>query len=498
MKEDSSHESRIENTPENRAKCLCTFCPSYSQNCKDEVLYCSIGASKCEIPVNGCICNSCPLYFEYNLQNIYFCSLEEVGENKTLMRRKYNEENTDFYEKIVEIKDKVAGESLISAMGSLKEIPCKLDDLHFLPAQIERIPLNKEENVNTSITIGPKSKKPLKVSSPIMISGMSFGAVSRNVRLVISQTASKMNIGFNTGEGGVLHEERKTSPELMIVQYSTGRFGFDEELLQSAGAVEIRFGQGAYPGKGSYLPAEKITEEVAEIRGLKKGESAYSPAHHPDITSPEQLEEKINWLRELGKGIPIGAKIGCGNVEKDVKILSKAGIDFISLDGFGGGTGATNTYVKDNMGIPILAALPRAHRKLEKMGVRDNLSLIAGGGLMNSADFTKCLALGADAVYIGTSALIAMNCQQYRVCYSGLCPTGVTTQNPQLMEQLDVKKGIRNLSNFINVSTEEITTITRMVGKNDVNLLEKDDLISLSRETAMIANVKWLDGHYLN
>ena len=178
---------------------------------------------------------------------------------------------------------------------------------------------------------------------------------------------------------------------------------------------------------------------MAEIRGLKKGESAYSPAHHPDITSPEQLEEKINWLRELGKGIPIGAKIGCGNVEKDVKILSKAGIDFISLDGFGGGTGATNTYVKDNMGIPILAALPRAHRKLEKMGVRDNLSLIAGGGLMNSADFTKCLALGADAVYIGTSALIAMNCQQYRVCYSGLCPTGVTTQNPQLMEQLDVK-----------------------------------------------------------
>ena len=150
------------------------------------------------------------------------------------------------------------------------------------------------------------------------------------------------------------------------------------------------------------------------------------------------------------------------------------------------------------MGIPILAALPRAHRKLEKMGVRDNLSLIAGGGLMNSADFTKCLALGADAVYIGTSALIAMNCQQYRVCYSGLCPTGVTTQNPQLMEQLDVKKGIRNLSNFINVSTEEIATITRMVGKNDVNLLEKDDLISLSRETAMIANVKWLDGHYLN
>ncbi len=498
MNPDSSHENGIENTAENRAKCLCTFCPSYSQNCKDEVLYCSIGASKCEIPVNGCICNSCPLYYEYNLQNIYYCCLEEVGKNKTFMRRKYDEEDPDFYEKIVEIKDKITGKSLISAMGSLKEIPHKLDDLHFLPAQIEQTPLNKEEHVNTSIIIGPNSKKPLKISSPIMISGMSFGAVSKNVRLVISQTASNMNIGFNTGEGGVLQEERKSSPELMIVQYSTGRFGFDEELLQSAGAVEIRFGQGAYPGKGSYLPAEKITNEVAEIRGLKKGESAYSPAHHSDITNPQQLEEKIKWLRELGKGIPIGAKIGCGNVEKDVKILSKAGIDFISLDGFGGGTGATDTYVKDNMGIPILAALPRAHDKLEKMGVRDKLSLIAGGGLMNSADYAKCLALGADAIYIGTSALIAMNCQQYRVCYRGLCPTGVTTQNPQLMEQLDVQKGIQNLSNFINISTEEIAAITRMVGKNDVNLLDNDDLISLNRETAMITHVKWLDGNYQN
>ena len=498
MNPDSTHKTGIENTPENRAKCLCTFCPSYSTHCSDEVLYCSIGASKCEIPVKGCICNSCPLYFQYNLENIYYCSIEEVGENRTLMRRKYNEEDTTFYEKMVQIKDKSAGKSVISSMGSLKEIPHKLDDLHFLPAQIERIPLNREEPVETSIIIGPDSKKPLKVFSPILISGMSFGAVSRNVRLVISQTASNMNIGFNTGEGGVLQEEKETSPELMIVQYSTGRFGLDEELLKSAGAVEIRFGQGAYPGKGSYLPAEKITNEVAEIRGLEKGKPAYSPAHHPDITTPKQLGKKINWLRELGDGIPIGAKIGCGNVEEDVKILVKAGVDFVALDGFGGGTGATDVYVKDNMGIPILAALPRAHDKLERMGVRDNISLIAGGGLMNSADFAKCLALGADAVYIGTAALIAMNCQQYRVCYSGLCPTGITTQNPQLIEQLKVEDGIKNLSNFIDISTDQIATITRMVGKDDIKLLNNDDLVSLTRETAMITNVKWLDGHYQN
>ncbi len=158
MNPDSTHKTGIENTSENREKCLCTYCPSHSSDCEDEVLYCSIGASKCEIPINGCICNSCPLYFEYHLQNTYYCCLEEVGKSNTLMRRRYDEEDSDFYEKIVEIKDKSAGKSVITSMGSLKEMPYKLDDLHFLPAQIERIPLNKEEDVNTSIIIGPDSK----------------------------------------------------------------------------------------------------------------------------------------------------------------------------------------------------------------------------------------------------------------------------------------------------------------------------------------------------
>lgn len=498
MNSTSPDGTEIENTPENRDKCHCTFCPSYPHDCKGEILYCSIGASKCEIPVKGCICNTCPLYYDYHLQNIYFCSIEEVGKTKNFMRKRYNNEKTDFYDKMVELKDKSEGMSVITSMGSAKKVPHTLDDLHFLPAQIKRIPLNHDDTVNASTIIGPDSKKPLKVASPILISGMSFGAVSRNVRLVISQTASQLNIGFNTGEGGVLKEERETSPELMIVQYSTGRFGLDEELLKSAGAVEIRFGQGAYPGKGSYLPAEKITAEVAEIRGLKKGQSAYSPAHHPDITSPKGLAKKVNWLKKLTNGIPIGAKIGCGHVEDDITILATAGIDFIALDGFGGGTGATDEYVRENMGIPILAALPRAHKKLKEIRARERISLIAGGGLRTSADFAKCLALGADAVYIGTAALIAMNCQQYRICYTGLCPTGVATQNPQLMQQLNVEDGIRKLSNFLKISTEEINNITRMVGKDDIKLLNKYDLVSLNREMAMLTGVRWLDGHSQN
>jgi methylamine---glutamate N-methyltransferase subunit C len=491
-------QKEIKNTPENKRKCHCSYCPSYPHDSEGEVLYCGMGASKCEIPVKSCICNTCPLYYEYNLQDIYYCDKEEIGDSKTLIRKILKDENYDSYLKMVEIKDKSQGMSVITAMGSDKKLPYTLNDLHFLPAQLKPIPLNREDPVNTSIIIGPNSKQPLKVSSPILISGMSFGAVSRNVRLVISQTASQLGIGFNTGEGGVLKEERETSQDLMILQYSTGRFGLDEELLKSAACVEIRFGQGAYPGKGSYLPAGKITSEVAEIRGLKKGKSAYSPAHHPDITTPQELKDKITWLRQITDGIPIGAKIGCGHVEDDINILANAEVDFIALDGFGGGTGATDGYVRDNMGIPIMAALPRAHKKLEEMGLRNQISLIAGGGLRTSTDFAKCLALGADALYIGTAALIAINCQQYRVCNTGLCPTGVATQNPQLMQQLNVENGIKKLSNFLKISTEEISNITRMVGKEDVKLLNKDDLVSLKREVSIITGVKWLDGQKQN
>jgi glutamate synthase domain-containing protein 2 len=282
----------------------------------------------------------------------------------------------------------------------------------------------------------------------------------------------------------------------MIVQYSTGRFGLKEELMKNAAAIEIRFGQGAYPGKGSYLPADKITSEVARIRGLKPGEAAYSPAHHPDINNPQELQEKIVTLKNLAEGSPVGAKIGCGNIEDDVKILAEAGIDFIALDGFGGGTGATSPYIRDNVGIPIVAALPRAYKVLLKMGLKDQISLIAGGGLRSSADFAKCLALGADAIYLGTAALIAINCEQYRICHSGLCPTGVTTQNPQLMKQLDLDEGVKKLKNFLTISNQEINNLVRVVGKNNVSNLDHTDLVCTTYDLARLTGLKWLNGKH--
>jgi len=486
---------KVEDSTKNRKKCGCPYCPSYPHDCSGDILFCATGKSSCDINAKGCICDSCPVYEEYELDGVYYCNKEKVGQSKTLMRKKSSSEDNDFYENLVRIKDiSATGESVTTSMGSLKKLPFSLNDLHFIPAQVEKIPLNRDDEVNTEVLIGKMAKKPLKLSSPLMISGMSFGAVSKNVKLIISRTARELNIAFSSGEGGILPEELEMARNQMIVQYSTGRFGVTDDILRRASAIEIRFGQGAYPGKGSYLPARKITAEIAMIRGLKEGEAAYSPSNHFDMRNPEEIKEKVKELRRISDGAPIGAKIGCGNVEKDIRILADSKVDFIALDGFGGGTGATDFYVRENLGIPITAALPRAVKELNELGIVDDVSLIASGKLLDSADFAKCLALGAHAVYIGTTALIAINCQQYRICYTGKCPTGIATQNPELMKQLDVDEGVKKLKNFIEVSTNEIANLTRIVGKNDVNDLNKDDLISMDRNLSMITGVKWVNG----
>jgi glutamate synthase domain-containing protein 2 len=379
-------------------------------------------------------------------------------------------------------------------MGSRKRLPFTLDDLHFIPAQVHRIPLNREDSVATGVTLGPGARRPLVLPTPVLVSGMSYGAVSRHLKLAIAGASAKLGFGFNTGEGGILEEELEMAPGTLIMQYSTGRFGITEEKLKKAAAVEIRFGQGAYPGKGSYLPAGKITPEISRIRGLKDGEGAYSPARHPDMANVDEVGKKVAWLRSLTGGVPVGAKIGCGDVEGDVTGLALAGVDFIALDGFGGGTGATDLTIRENVGIPLLAALPRADRILRSLGLRERITLIGGGGLRTPADFAKCLALGADAVYIGTAALIAVNCEQYRICHTGRCPTGVTSRDPVLEDQLDVGKGIERLCNFIRVSTEEMAGLARVTGKRDLQDLDITDLVSLRQELAGMVGCGWIGG----
>lgn len=406
------------------------------------------------------------------------------------MKKDSEKEVDSAFVDIETIADK--GKSILCSMGSLKKTPFSLDDLHFVPAQIFKIPLNENQEVNLEITIGPQATKPLKVAAPIIFSGMSYGAVSRNVRLVLGRVASNLKIAVNSGEDIILPEEIDMASKQLIAQYATGRHGTTPEILKKCAAVEIRFGQGAYPGWTSLLPAKKMSPEIAKLMGLKEGEDAYSPARHPDIGNEKELKEKISWLKELTGGNPVGAKIGCGNVEKDVERLVKSGADFISLDGFGAGTGATELFVRENVGIPIVIALPRAHRHLKRIGFREKVSLIAGGGLRTSADFAKCLALGADAVQIGTAALVAINCKQYRICHTGNCPTGVTTSNPALLNRLYVNEGIRKLTNFINVSNQEVAHFARIVGKDDVRKLCTEDLVALNRDLADAIGVSWI------
>jgi glutamate synthase domain-containing protein 2 len=415
------------------------------------------------------------------------------------MRKKALDEEEGSYRTMVHINNVAdKGISMLGSMGSPKEMPFSLDDFHFIPAQICKMPLNESEQVKMEVVIGPEAKKPLKVSSPIMFGGMSYGAVSNNVRLVLARVASNLKIGSNSGEDIVLPEELEVASKQLIVQYSTERHGITEEILKKCSAVEIRFGQGAYPGWMSLLPAAKVSPEVAKLMGLKEGEDAHSPARHPDIENEDTLREKIRWLKELTDGTPIGAKIGCGNLENDVEVLVESGADFISLDGFGGGTGATEMFIRENVGIPIVVALPRADKHLRKIGKRNKVSLIVGGGLRTSADFAKCLALGADAVYIGTSALIAINCQQYRICHTGLCPTGVTTNDPVLVQRLDVDEGVRRLTNFINVSNLEIASLLRIVGKDNIKKLGTEDLVALKKELAEATGVQWINGKVLS
>jgi len=393
------------------------------------------------------------------------------------------------YKKIIDVK-KIAtlDRSLHEGMGSLKRIPASLDMINFLPAQLHSLPVISEEEVNTKTVMGHRSERPLELETPILISAMSFGAINKEQKVALAKASSLAGTASNTGEGGLLDEEREAAKYLTL-QYSTGRFGVWEERLLQADSIEFRISQSAYPAAGSLVPATKVTEPIAKARGIAVGTDARSPARHLDINNAEDLKEKIAWLRDTTRGKPIGIKFAAGHIEKDLDVIIYAEPDYIVVDGFGGGSGAPPGFIRDNVGIPIINFLPRAHKYLLEVGYRDAVQLIAAGGLRNSGDFAKCLALGADAVYIATAALWSMSCEYYRICETNQCPTGTTTQDPNLIKRFNVDRGAIKLANFIRVSTDEIAGITRAVGKRDVHELDEHDLVALTREASELSGV---------
>ena len=376
----------------------------------------------------------------------------------------------------------------ISSGRSSKAGRFSFDDLVFVPAQLFKRPVDYfREEISSRTIIGKNSKKPIILETPIVIGAMSFGALSKEAKIALAKASTLAGTMENTGEGGMLPEEREFSNRL-IIQYSTARFGITEEILKKADAIEIKIGQGAKPGQGGLLPKEKITEEIARIRNISRDKDIHSPAYHLDIKNIDDLKEKVNWLRNLTGGVPIIIKLAAGDVESDVEMAVKANPDVIAIDGMEGGTGAAPQVILDEVGTPTLIALAKARKTLDRIGAKQELWI--GGGLNNGGDFAKALALGADAVFCATSLLVAMGCIYCRLCYLGKCPKGIATQEENLRKNLNIEEASQKIANFIKNSTEEIKMIAGSCGENDIHKLNKGHLRALNSEIAKITEIK--------
>jgi len=340
--------------------------------------------------------------------------------------------------------------------------------------------LDQQLAANTRTVIGPKAKKPLVIGTPIIISHMSFGALSKEALTALALGSGAAGTAMGSGEGGILPEALGMAHSY-ILEYVPNRYSITEENLGRVDAVEIKFGQSAKPGMGGHLPGGKVTAEIAAIRGFPEGADIISPSRFPDIATRDDLKRKVAEIRRLSGGRPVGVKFAAGHVEADLEFALYAGPDFITIDGRAGATGAAVKFIKDATSIPTIYALHRARKYLDGKGIK-GVTLIITGGLRVSSDFAKALALGADVVAIGTAALMAIGCQQYRICDSGRCPVGIATQDPGLRSRLNVDESARWLANFLRVSTEELKDFARLTGNDDVHKLSVRDLATTSSE----------------
>ncbi|MDD1718274.1 MAG: rubredoxin [Methanoregulaceae archaeon] len=373
----------------------------------------------------------------------------------------------------------VTGKSIIDPMRTRKRV-ISWDDILIVGAQLGKIPRDPDDEIGTRTIIGPRAKIPLVIETPIYVTHMSFGALSREAMIAISRGCAAVHTATCSGEGGILDEARSCAYRF-IFEYVPNRYSVSEATLRSADAVEIKIGQSAEPGLGARLPAEKVTPEIASVRGYPSGVDIVSPAGFPDIRNRDDLLEKIRWLREKSGGKPVGVKIAAGDIEGDLDVIIHAGADFVTIDGRPGATGAALKFVKDTTSIPAVHALSRARAYLDERAA-DGISLVATGGLRISPDFAKALAIGADAVAIGTSALIACGCRQYRLCNTGRCPVGLTTQDPELRKRFNIEESAKRLENFLRVSTDELKQFARLTGNTSVHAMGLRDLRTVNSE----------------
>jgi len=404
----------------------------------------------------------------------------------------------------------------IRGFGGKRYLPT-FDDLVFLGASVSRYPLEGyRERCDTNVTLGTRfAKKPIELKIPITIAGMSFGALGANAKTALGRAATEMGTSTTTGDGGMTNEERDAS-KLLVYQVLPSRYGLNPDDLRRADAIEVVVGQGAKPGGGGMLLGLKITDRVAGMRTLPEGIDQRSACRHPDWTGPDDLEIKIQELREVTNWEkPIYVKIGATRTQFDVPLAVKAGADVIVLDGMQGGTAATQDVFIEHVGIPTLPAVRLAVQALQELDMHRKVQLIVSGGIRTGADVAKALAFGADAVSIGTAAMIALNCnapiydESYAElgtspghchhCHTGRCPVGVTTQDPELEKRLDPELGARRMRNYLSTMVMETQTLARACGKSHVLNLEPEDMVALTVEAAAMAQVPlagtdWIPG----
>jgi glutamate synthase domain-containing protein 2 len=377
----------------------------------------------------------------------------------------------------------------VSAMGiPLTELP-RWDDIQILTAQLARRPLDDGAAVETSLTIGPGARKPLRLDIPIFVSDMSFGALSEEAKVALAKGAALAGTGICSGEGGMLPEEQAANSRYFY-ELASGKFGWSLERVKRCQAFHFKAGQGAKTGTGGHLPGRKVTEKIAAVRGLAPGEAAISPSRFPDLETPEDFRRVAGEVREVTNGIPIGFKMSAQHIEADIDFALEAGADYIILDGRGGATGAAPEIFKANISVPTLAALARARRHLDRVADTP-ITLIITGGLRTESDFVKALALGADGVAIANAAIQAIGCLAMRACHTNNCPVGIATQKEHLRRRIDVERSAVQLKNYLEASVELMKVLARACGHGRLADFRIDDLTTWKREISDLTGIRY-------